>query len=255
MKKNKIAIFIIAYKAVNTLNKVLDRIPKEIKERVEEIFIIDDHSKDNTYYAVLGYKQEKKLDKLNIYVNDKNLGYGGNQKKGYDYAIKKGYDTVAMVHGDGQYAPEELPKLIKRLEDGSADMIFGSRILGNAIRGGMPLYKFLGNRILTRIENRFLKLNLSEYHSGYRIYNCHALKKVPYHRCSNDFHFDTDILIMFKEAGLKIIEEPIPTYYGDEISRVKVWKYGYNCINAVIGYWLFKKGLKKTSKFDLSKRE
>ena len=134
MEEKKIAVFIIAYQAVKTLIIAYERIPESIKDKAKEIYVIDDASDDNTYYAGLGYKFEKGIEKLNIYQNEKNLGYGGNQEKGYNYAIEKGYDIVVMLHGDVQYAPEEIPRLIAPLEKNEADMVLGSRILGHPLR-------------------------------------------------------------------------------------------------------------------------
>ena len=252
-KKNKknIAIFIIAYQAVTTFDKVIKRIPKNIYKEVKEIFLIDDSSNDNTYYAALGYKHVHKIKKLSIYRNQKNLGYGGNQKKGYNYAMQKGHDIVVMLHGDAQYAPEALGAILQPLIDDKADMVFGSRMIGNPLKGGMPLYKFLGNKFLTFMENLLLGMNLTEFHSGYRAYSCSALKKIPFSKCSNDFHFDTEILIQFKEKGLRIKEVPIPTYYGDEISRVKIFRYGFNVLKSVFQYLLHKKGIIYVEKYDI----
>ena len=250
-KKLKIAIFIPAYHHVKTLPSVIDRIPQEVKDEIAEIFVIDDASSDNTYLLAKGYKLERGLDKLNVYKNKKNKGYGGNQKRGYTYAVNKGYDVVVMLHGDGQYAPEVLPRLLKPFYEGRADMVFGSRIKGNPLKGGMPFYKYVGNRVLTFLENLILDMNLSEFHSGYRIYNCHALKQIPFELCANDFHFDTDILIQFKEKGLRIVEEPIPTYYGDEISYVNVIQYGLNCLKSVLMYKFHKWGWVNIKKFEI----
>jgi len=247
----KIAVFIVAYNAKDTLCKVIDRIPKEVYNKIEEIFVIDDCSPDKTFLVGNNHKKERNLSKLKIYKNKKNLGYGGNQKKGYTYAIKKGFDIVALLHGDGQYAPEMLPQLLEPIEKGEAHMVFGSRMKGDPLKGGMPLYKFIGNKILSFIENALLGLNLSEYHSGYRVYDCHALKKLPLHLCSNDFHFDTDIIIQFKEAGFTIKEKPVPTYYGDEISRVNSLKYGFNVLKSVAEYKIHKLGIKKYSKYEM----
>ena len=251
MKNKKIAIFVIAYEAVKTFDKVLSRIPKDVYKKVNEIFLIDDSSNDNTYYAALGYKHVKNIKKLNVYRNPKNLGYGGNQKKGYNYAIGKGHDIVVMLHGDAQYAPESLGDILQPLIDGKADMVFGSRMIGNPLKGGMPLYKFLGNKFLTFMENYFLEMNLTEFHSGYRAFSCHALKKIPFNKCSNDFHFDTEILIQFREKGLRIKEVPIPTFYGDEISRVKVISYGFNILKSVVQYLLHKKKIRYYEKYDV----
>jgi glycosyltransferase involved in cell wall biosynthesis/2-polyprenyl-3-methyl-5-hydroxy-6-metoxy-1,4-benzoquinol methylase len=238
----RIAIFVIAYDAVNTLARTIDRIPPGVLERIEEIFVIDDCSKDNTYYAALGYKQARGLDKLKVFRNAVNLRYGGNQKAGYRYAISRGFDIVVMLHADGQYAPEVLESLLAPLEADEADMVFGSRMAagGNPLRGGMPLYKFVGNKVLTWIENRVVGMSLSEFHSGYRLYSCAALARIPFDANSDEWHFDTQILIQFKEAGLRIAERPIPTYYGDEICHVNGIAYAFNCIRSVLAYRLHK---------------
>lgn len=240
----RIGIFIIAYNAVNHLNKTIARIPKETYEQVEEIFVIDDASSDNGYYAALGYKSEHKVEKLTVHKNVKNQGYGGNQKVGYQYALDRGLDIVALVHGDGQYAPEALPLLLEPLVKGEADMVFGSRMStrGAALKGGMPLYKFLGNRLLTNLQNKLSGLNLSEYHSGYRLYNLHALKKVPFESFTNTWHFDTQIILAMAERGMRIVERPIPTYYGDEICHVNGIPYALNCLSTS---WKFYQNRKK----------
>lgn len=249
----KIAIFIIAYQAVTTFDKVIKRIPRGIYRKVNELFLIDDSSNDNTYYAALGYKHLHRIKKLNIFRNPKNLGYGGNQKKGYNYAISKGHDIVVMLHGDAQYAPECLGKILRPLIEEKADMVFGSRMLGDPLKGGMPLYKYLGNKFLTKLQNFLLGMSLTEFHSGYRAYSCAALKSVPFNKCSDDFHFDTEILIQFKEKGLRIKEVPIPTFYGDEISRVKAFSYGFNVLKSVVQYLMHKRGRIYIEKYDIKK--
>src|SRR5205814_3453044 len=133
---------------------------------------------------------------ITVLRNEYNQGYGGNQKVGYAYAIAEGFDFVAMVHGDGQYAPEELPNLLAPLRAGDADAVFGSRMMHRlgALKGGMPLYKFIGNRILSTAQNALLQTRLSEFHSGYRIYSVRTLAGIPFDLNSNDFHFDTEII-------------------------------------------------------------
>ncbi len=248
----KIAIFIPAYNASKTLPLVLDRIPKSIKQKVKEIFIIDDASQDNTYLVGIGYKELSGLNNLKIYKNKKNKGYGGNQKFAYTYAIRNNFDIVVMLHGDAQYAPEYIPTLIKPFEKNpDIALVFGSRMNGNPLNGGMPLYKFIGNKILTYIENKILNMNLSEYHSGFRIYNCKKLKQIPFQKCTNDFHFDTDILIQLKIKKFKIIERPIPTYYGKEKSHVNIIRYGLNIIRSLIEYKIHNWNLKKFDKFNI----
>lgn len=173
---------------------------------------------------------------VHVLFNPVNQGYGGNQKIGYHFAIERGFDFVALLHGDGQYAPECLPDLVAPLRDGTADAVFGSRMLarGEAVKGGMPLYKFVGNRILSWFQNRMLRTRLSEFHSGYRVYSVDALKRIPFALNTNDFHFDTEIIVQFVFAGLRIEERPIPTYYGDEICHVDGLKYAWHVSKTVL---------------------
>jgi len=240
MTHPRIGIFIIAYNAVNHLIRTINRIPAEVYEKVEEIFVVDDCSTDNSYFAALGYKYSNRIDKLTVHRNDVNQGYGGNQKVGYRYALDRGFDIVALVHGDGQYAPEALGSLLEPLERGEADMVFGSRMSKprEALRGGMPLYKYLGNRILTFIQNRLCGLGLSEYHSGYRLYSTQALKKVPFESFTNNWHFDTQIILAMAERGMRIVERPIPTYYGSEICHVNGMAYAAHCLATSLRYYL-----------------
>lgn len=254
MKEEKVAIFIPTYNAAQTLPMVIDRIPAEIKTKVKDIFVIDNDSKDNTYLVGVGYKKKTGLSNLKIFKNEKNLGYGGSQKKAYQYAIDHEMDYVVMLHGDAQYAPEMIPALLSGIKKENADMIFGSRMNGDPLAGGMPLIKFFGNRCLTAIENAVLKLKLSEYHSGYRIYSCRALQQVPFPLCSDNYDFDTDILIQFKIKGLKIVELPIPTHYGEEShnpSVIDLTKYSINILKTLGRYLLHIKKLRIVDKFQI----
>lgn len=243
MRKKRVGIFIIAYEAVKTLIMAYERIPEVIKSYAEEIYVIDDCSDDNTYYAGLGYKLENNIQKLQIFRNAKNLGYGGNQKKGYEYGIEKGFDIVVMLHGDVQYAPEKIPELIEPLLKDEAELVMGSRMLDSPLKGGMPLWKYCGNRFLTKAINGVLDMNLSEYHSGFRAYDLHALAQLPFQKCTNDFHFDTEILIQFKEKGFRIREIPIPTHYGPEshqVNFIQSVRYGCNIVKTVAHYKMHK---------------
>jgi len=251
MPESKIAIFIPAYNAASTLPLVLDRIPQEIKEKVKQIFLIDNASPDSTYLIGIGYREHKGLHNLQVFRNETNRGYGGSQKMAYRYAIDSGFDIVVMLHGDAQYAPEKIPFLLEPLERDEADLAFGSRIAGLPLKGGMPLYKFLGNKFLTMIENTILGMNLTEFHSGFRAFRCSALAQVPFHLCADDYHFDTDIIIQFKIKNFRICERPIPTYYGKEKSYVNVVSYGCNVLKSVFTYWLWSKGWIKVKKFDM----
>lgn len=250
----RLLIFIVAFNAESTINSVLARVPTDIGDRYDvELLVIDDASTDQTFERVRSGLNALQLPfPLTLLFNPKNQGYGGNQKIGYLYAIKKSFDFVALVHGDGQYAPECLPALVRPLAEGRADAVFGSRMMtpGAARKGGMPLYKFVGNKILTNLQNRILGSSLSEFHSGYRIYSVAALKKIPFDRNTNDFHFDTEIIIQFHLAGLRIMEDPIPTYYGDEICHVNGMKYAANVMRAVVKARLQKLGLLYDTRFD-----
>jgi 2-polyprenyl-3-methyl-5-hydroxy-6-metoxy-1,4-benzoquinol methylase len=235
----RIGILVVAYNALTTLSAVLKRIPAEVWENIEEVAVFDDASKDETYELAVGYKAVFGQEKLTIFKNKDNLGYGGNQKRGYEYFIRRGFDVVVMLHGDGQYAPEVLAHLYAPLVAGEADAVFGSRMLpdfGGPLKGGMPLYKFVGNRILSAYANLALGMRLSEFHSGYRAYNLHALRRIDLARMTDDFHFDTEIIIKLRHQGFRIIEVPIPTYYGTEICYVNGMKYARNVVRAIGRY-------------------
>lgn len=235
----RIGILIVAYNAVTTLGQVLKRIPADVIQNVEEIVVFDDASGDDTTELAIGYKVKNDFAKLTIIKNEVNLGYGGNQKRGYDYFIRKGFDIAILLHGDGQYAPEMLATMYAPIVEGKADAVFGSRMMktyGGPLKGGMPLYKFLGNRVLTIFENRSLDMHLTEFHSGYRAYNLNAIKHINLEAMTNDFHFDTEIIIKLKHQRFKIVEVPIPTYYGNEICYVNGMKYARNVFKAIRRY-------------------
>ncbi len=253
-KKPRVLVFVVAYNAERTLESVLARIPASLAENYEvEILAIDDASRDRTFEVGHQVKTAGSLAlPLRVLFNPINQGYGGNQKIGYHYAIKNDFDFVALVHGDGQYAPEALPDLLKPLAEGEADAVFGSRMLsrGAALKGGMPFYKFAGNKILTWCQNRLLGTEFSEFHSGYRVYSVAALKRLPFDRNTNDFHFDTEIIIQLVKAGMRVRELPIPTYYGDEICHVNGIQYAWNVVKATLKSRAHDLGIFYDSKFD-----
>ncbi len=235
----RIGILVVAYNAVTTLSATLKRIPKDVWQHIEEVAVFDDASKDETFELAIGYKTLFDVEKLTVIRNVKNLGYGGNQLRGYRYFMDRGFDVVVMLHGDGQYAPEVLADLYAPIVCGEADAVFGSRMMpdyGGPIAGGMPLYKYIGNKILTTYANYFLGMNLSEFHSGYRAYSLHALRKLDFSQMTHDFHFDTQIIIKLHHQGLRIAEVPIPTYYGNEICYVNGFKYAKDVYLAVRRY-------------------
>jgi glycosyltransferase involved in cell wall biosynthesis len=241
----RIMVHVVAYNAAATLAQVLDRIPRELRPQLTEVCVFDDASPDNTFLVGKGYQATHDFPTLNVMRNPQNRGYGGNQKLGYRYAIDHGFDVVVLLHGDGQYAPEEMARLIQPILDGEADAVFGSRMLNkrDALKGGMPFYKWIGNQILTRFENAALGMTLSEFHSGYRAYSVKTLAQIPFEANSDDFHFDTQVIIQLKAGGFRIKEVPIPTYYGDEISYVNGIKYAKDVVKSVIEFRQHEAGL------------
>lgn len=240
----RIGILVVAYNAESSLAATLDRIPSEFREQLAELLICDDASHDNTYEDGLNWRTANPGVPTTVIRHPRNLGYGGNQKAGYQLAIEHDLDIVVLLHGDGQYAPEWLPRIVEPLVRGESEAVFGSRMMepGAAQRGGMPMYKYVGNRILTTVENAMLGSSLTEFHSGYRAYSVHALKDLPFQRNSDDFDFDTQIIVQMLDAGKRIVEIPIPTYYGDEICYVNGLKYAADVVKDVGQYRLAKLG-------------
>ncbi len=256
-KSPKIGVFVVAYNASTTISQVLTRIKSETWERISEVFVFDDSSIDDTADKAVESRGKFQLDKVKIFRNQVNLGYGGNQKRGYRYAIEHGFDIVVLLHGDGQYAPEVMDQLINPLADDSADAVFGSRMIvkGQATEGGMPFYKYAGNKILTATQNFVMGQKMSEYHSGYRAYNVNALADLPIMKNSNDFHFDNEIIVQLMDAGMRIKETPIPTYYGEEICYVNGIAYAFNVMKTVARYKLHRLGFLYCPQFDLHKED
>ncbi|MBN1270310.1 MAG: glycosyltransferase [Kiritimatiellae bacterium] len=250
----RIGIFVIAYNAESHIAETLDRIPADVWQAVTVVYVIDDCSTDETVEKALGYARRK--DKLVVIRNRVNRRYGGNQKLGYQYALDQSLDAVVMLHADGQYAPEHLPRMLEPIVNGEADVVIGSRMMekGGALRGGMPKYKYVGNIVLTKIQNALTGMGLAEFHSGYRAYSTSLLRRVLFWENSDEWHFDTQILLQAHQSGARIREIPIPTFYGDEICRVNGIAYGTNCIFTSLGYWLFKHGVYYSRKYDINAR-
>ncbi len=252
-RRLRLLVFVIAYYAEDTLTQVLERIPARMFEDYDcHILVVDDASGDRTQEVGHAYKAAHPDIPMTVLRNEFNQGYGGNQKVGYTFAVREGFDVVAMVHGDGQYAPEVLPALVAPVRDGQADAVFGSRMMSRfgALRGGMPLYKFVGNRILTWAQNRMLGTRFTEFHSGYRVYAVAALKTIAYPLNTNAFHFDTEIILQLLNAGQRILELPIPTYYGSEISRVNGLAYAKNVLLATMRNVAHRSGLLYQRRYD-----
>jgi len=245
MINKKFLIFIPAYNVERKIVSVLQRIPQKLfKEYSIEILIIDDHSHDNTKQVAENYINKNLTEKsIHIIKNKMNLGYGGVQKIAFEYAIENKFDYVIMLHGDGQYAPEKVPEFISNLLNNDVDAVFGSRLINpkDALKGGMPLYKFIGNRCLTVIQNLILGTKMSEFHSGYRSFKVGALQNINFSKNTSDFHFDTEIIIQMLKKKYKIKEIPMPTFYGDEVSHLKSIPYGINILLSTIKYRFFYK--------------
>ncbi len=219
----KVTVIMPAYKAEKTLAQTIAAIPKDC---VDEIILVDDASPDKTVAVA------KELGIDVVIRHPKNRGYGGNQKTCYQTALARGADIVVMVHPDYQYDPIFIPHLVEPIARGAADAVFGSRMIEprNALRGGMPYWKFVANVGLTLIENVILGLHLSEYHSGFRAYSRKALLTVPFSQCHDDFVFDSEIIVQMRIADLKIAETPISTRYFPEastISFMRSCRYGF----------------------------
>jgi glycosyltransferase involved in cell wall biosynthesis len=239
----RIGIIVVAYNAESTLADVLDRLPDGFRSRVAEVVVCDDASTDTTYSVGKEYQAKTNLP-FTIIRRPHNLGYGGNQKAAYLWAIKQGLDVVVLLHADGQYAPEVIEELVTPFETSDCDAVFGSRFMdrGAARIGGMPFYKYVGNRILSRFSNAATGMDLSEWHSGYRAYRVQALKEIPFESNSDGFDFDTQISLQLHEAKKVIVEVPIPTFYGDEICRVNGLGYAKDVVIDVARYRAHKMG-------------
>lgn len=249
----RVLILILAYNAEKTIVSVLDRIPRELAQRYDvHVLVLDDGSRDATHDLA-----KQHLERFwcpgEALRNPINQGYGGNQKVGYRYAAEQGFDVVAMVHGDGQYAPECLPMLLEPFtrQGERVDAVFGSRMLRkrDALKGGMPYYKFVGNMVLTAFQNRLLGTRLSEFHTGYRVYRVSMLRDLPLDLNTNDFDFDTEIIMQVVFSGGNIVELPIPTHYGDEVCHVNGLRYAWDVMVTSLKGRLIRMGIFFDPKF------
>lgn len=237
---SKVIVVMPAYNAAKTLEKTYRDIPQNV---ADEVVVVDDDSHDKTV-------ETAKALGLAVYVHPKNLGYGGNQKTCYKEALKRGAEIVVMIHPDYQYDATLTGYLIQPIIEGRVDIMLGSRIRSRkeALAGGMPFYKYLSNRVLTVIENIFLGLNLSEYHTGFRAYNRKVLEKVPFESFSNDFIFDQEILIVSHKLGFKMGEIAVPVRYFPEASSInfqRSLKYGLMILLTLTRFLLDNAGIKQ----------
>jgi glycosyltransferase involved in cell wall biosynthesis len=216
------------------------------------VILVDDGSSDETVQIA------RQLG-LELFVHDRNYGYGANQKTCYREALKAGADIVVMVHPDYQYDPTLLPQIIAPIEEGKADVVLGSRLLGgNVVHQGMPWWKYISNRFLTGLENRVFRLHLAEYHTGYRAYRREVLESVNLEMNSDNFIFDQEIMAQFVELGFRVAEVPVPTRYFPQASSASFVQssiYGLSILRLLTRYVLHSKGLLRSRQFQsLSRR-
>ncbi len=236
----RIVIVMPAYNAAQTLERTYADIPHDI---VHHVILVDDVSRDDTVEIAhrLG---------LEVIVHRQNLGYGGNQKTCYDRALEWGADVVVMLHPDYQYDATRIPELVAPIVRGEADLMLGSRFLGDPLAGGMPPWKWVSNKFLTGTENLAFGLHLSEYHTGLRAYSRRLLETIPYRLNSDDFVFDQDLIAQVVAAGgFAIGEIAVPTRYFEEASSVNFRRsvvYGLSTLRVVGTYLLHRTGLRRT---------
>ncbi|MBP7055425.1 MAG: glycosyltransferase family 2 protein [Candidatus Omnitrophica bacterium] len=235
----KIVVVMPAYNAEKTIRQTYSEIPKDI---VDDCIVTDDGSKDRTVQVAqeLGLK---------VFVHDHNMGYGGNQKTCYREALKLGADVVVMLHPDYQYPPKLITPMAALITSGMFDVVMGSRILGNrALKGGMPLYKYIANRCLTLVENNMIGEKLSEYHTGYRAFSKEVLLKLPILENSDDFVFDNQMLLQAFYFGFRVGEITCPSVYTEESSSISFSRsvvYGFGVLGTALYYMLDKAGIKR----------
>ncbi len=240
----RVVVVMPAYNAAQTLHRTYQAIPKDSSTSV---ILVDDCSRDDTV------EKARELG-LQVCVHNRNYGYGANQKTCYREALRQGAEIVVMLHPDYQYDPTLLPDMIRPIEDGQADVVLGSRLLGaNPVKQGMPWWKYAANRALTTLENYVFGLSLSEYHTGYRAYSRQALEAVNFEMNSDSFSFDQDIIAQFVRCNLKIEEIAVPTRYFPEASSASFaasCRYGLSILGILLRYILHDWGLAHSPALD-----
>lgn len=243
-RKHKIIAVLPAYNAERTLAATLADVPVGA---VDEFLLVDDGSTDRTV-------QVAREMGLTVIEHPRNRGYGGNQKTCYRYALERGADIVVMIHPDYQYDSRVIPVAVSIIELGICDVVLGSRIRSRqeALKGGMPVYKYIANRFLTASENFALGQNLGDFHSGFRVYRRAVLERIPFDRNSDDFVFDTQFLVQAVHHGFRLGDIPVPVRYFDEASSInfkRSLRYGLSTLGVVAQYWLHRLGVRRSGLF------
>lgn len=227
-----------AYNAGATIEGVFARIPAEAKRRIRRYAVVNDGSKDDTAAALERLRRDN--PGLAVLTHETNRGYGEAEKTLLRYALNEGAEAAILLHSDGQYSPEKIPELLEPFDSDTADLVQGSRMLGGgALRGNMPLYKFVANKALTAIENRAFGMKLAEYHSGYMLYSQKTLRTIPFEKLSGSFDFDLEMIVLARVKGLRIAEIAIPTIYAGEKSHLNPIRYGLDVLKVV---WRYRRG-------------
>lgn len=230
-----ISVFIPAYNAEKTVGSVLARIPNAAWRLIDTVFVLNDGSSDKTVEIVEDLKAS--YPKIHLHSFAQNRGYGDAVRKGLQLCRERGSDYVVCLHADGQYPPEKMPEFVRYMHENGIDILQGSRHRdGTALKGGMPLYKHIAGKCLTRLENLVFGLELTDYHSGYMFYSKRALHVLPIEKLSRSFDFDVEVIASAKCRGLKIDELGIPTHYGDEESHLNPIDYGFRVLNVMFRY-------------------
>lgn len=253
-RPKRIGIYVVAVDAASSLASVLDRIPTKVRERVEEVFVFDAGSRDDTYLVGVGYKAVSGFENLKIMRGDRG-GLGANNKRAFEYCREQGFDIVVLLHADGKYAPEVIEDLIRPLERGEVDAVIGSRMLaGRPPRSAYPITKYAAIRVLGGIQNRLLGLTLSDHHCGYRAYSVPAISELPIRENSDGLQFDSEILIQILQKGLRIVEVPVPVYSGEEVDSTRGVTYAYRVLRVLWQLWLHQKGIREQPKFAIAEK-
>jgi glycosyltransferase involved in cell wall biosynthesis len=244
-KDKQVIVVMPAFNAAQTLRRTYDEVIQQ--DYVDQVIVVDDSSQDETVSIA------ESLAKASVCIHDQNLGYGANQKTCYRLALEANADIIIMVHPDYQYTPKLIPAMVSMIGNGLYECVLGSRILGGyALKGGMPVWKYVANRFLTGFENLLMGAKLSEYHTGYRAFSRQLLESIPYDANSDNFVFDNQILAQILWHGYTIAEISCPTKYFAEASSINFWRsiqYGFGCLFTSLQFFLAKKQLVRLKRF------